>query len=290
MSERHADAVDRYTDSDWRKDALGRNRRQSAATHNGQKAPLRTHRQEPGRGRETAAMTRAAAGKNHVLPCCKVQPERGSTRETPAAAASQHPALIYGKTKCSTASTCLKKYIATNDLTPVMRKIILLFVAVSAANRAASAFDAGTEDRMGWDNRFLGMMAFRRGIALLALALLVMGALARPAIPNLADRASPAADLLLSEEDQRANPVTLPAAWPSTPGSTAVAEIDHMLGESARGVAPIKKPMPLIAAEGQVTALAMPRSFRPDLDRRSSIRISAVGSARIPTGPPLPIA
>ncbi|MEZ5934714.1 MAG: hypothetical protein R3F54_22805 [Alphaproteobacteria bacterium] len=193
-------------------------------------------------------------------------------------------------TKPSNSSIHSKRNISANDLTLLMCRIILPAIVVSAAIRAASASDAGTKDEMGSDNRFLGIVAFRRGIALLALALLVMSTFAKPAIPNLAERASPVSDTFLSEVDQRTDPVTMPAPWPSALSSTAVVVIARALGESARGFPPIKKSMPLITAESQVAVRALTRAFRPDADRHSSIQISAVGSARAPTGPPLPIA
>lgn len=163
-------------------------------------------------------------------------------------------------------------------------------IAASAAIRAASASDAGTRDRMGWDNRFLGMVAIRRGIALLALALLVLSVFARPAIPDLADRSSPASAVLLSEEDRRADPVTEPVAWPPYLNSTIASALARISAEPARGFPPIKISAPLIAADDPATAHALGGSPGSDLDRGALFQISAVGSARTPTGPPLPIA
>lgn len=140
---------------------------------------------------------------------------------------------------------------------------------------------------MGWDNRFLGKTSFRRYVALLAFGLLVLGVLARPAIPDLADWTSPDLENVLSERDQQTDPVTKPVAWPSTVNSTVAAVIVRMLGEPARGFPPSKKSMPLTAAEGRATEPALLRYVRPDVDDRSPFQISAIGSARTPTGPPL---
>lgn len=141
---------------------------------------------------------------------------------------------------------------------------------------------------MGWNDPFQGMPWLRRFIALLALTVLVLGALSTPAIPDLSESTSSQADdVLLSEDDQRADPITRPAPWQPGLQSTAIALLARTLSEPSRGFPPVKTPVPFVVAEHRVTLPALLGDARPDVDRRSSIQISAIGSARTPTGPPL---
>jgi hypothetical protein len=143
---------------------------------------------------------------------------------------------------------------------------------------------------MGSERRMPGMAASRRGMALLALTLLVLSVLAKPAVPNLADRASPASDILLAEADRPADPATMPQASPSSLSSAVAAVLARTLGEPVPGVPPVKKPVPPIGAEGRSAAPAPRRIGGSDVDPGSAVQISAVGSVRAATGPPRPIA
>lgn len=143
-------------------------------------------------------------------------------------------------------------------------------------------------DKMGWNDRFQGMPWLRRFVALLALAVLVLGALSTPAIPDLTERASSQVDdVLLSEDDPRAEPVTRPAQGPIGRQGTTLLPLAGTLSEPARGFPPIKPAIPASYVgrlfEGTASAAVLPS---PRLDQVLPRHESALGSARTPTGPP----